>query len=276
MNYLRRMGEVIMFKKKNKPVSRKKSTFQEYTEAILFAFVVAFLIKNYIFQNFRIPSSSMEKTMLIGDYLVANRLKFFFTEPKQGDIVTFQYSAQADEPGLPSHENSYNPKYGRENYALLIKPLYWDKANFRPILHTRKNVVKRVIGVPGDTVEVKNKKVYVNNQEYITGKEQYIDRRIIPRYAGKLRWHNKSMGSRDNMGPVVVPEAKYFVMGDNRDVSADSRYWGFLDKTDINGTPLFIFFSAGSDPIENYLDYTYQRPPTKSRFRWNRIFKLIK
>jgi len=265
-----------MFRKKSKPIHRKKGTLQEYVEAILFAFVVAFLIKNYIFQNFKIPSSSMEKTLLIGDYLVANRLKFFFTEPKQGDIVTFQYPAQAEEPGLPSHENNYEPKYGRDNYELIIKPLYWDKANFKLVWHTKKNVVKRVIGEPGDTVEVKNKRVYVNGEEYVTGKEQYIDRRNLPRYSGRLKWEGKSMGSRDNMGPVTVPEGKYFVMGDNRDVSADSRYWGFLDKHDINGTPLFIFFSSGSDPISDIREYSYPRHSKKSKFRWKRIFKLIK
>jgi signal peptidase I len=265
-----------MFKKKIKPVHRKKNTFQEYVEAILFAFVVAFLIKNYIFQNFKIPSSSMEKTMLIGDYLVANRLKYFFTEPKQGDIVTFQYPAQADEPGIPCYENKFSPPLERKDYALIIKPIYWDKVNFRFVIHAKKNVVKRVIGVPGDTVEIKNKRVYVNGQEYLTGKEQYIDSRIIPRYAGNLEWDGKPMGSKDNFGPVTVPEGKYFVMGDNRDVSADSRYWGFLDKHDINGTPLFIFFSYGPEPYNDIRDYIFRHGKEKSEFRWNRIFKLIK
>jgi len=266
-----------MFRKKeNKKMHRKKTTFHEYAEAILFAFVVAFLIKNYIFQNFKIPSSSMEKTLLIGDYLVANRLKYFFTEPKQGDIVTFQYPAQADEPGIPSFDNKFNPPLEREDYALIIKPLYWDKVNFKFKIHAKKNVVKRVIGIPGDTVEIINKKVYVNDEEYVLGKEQFIDSTIIPRYAGKLNWNGKSMGSRDNFGPVTVPEGKYFVMGDNRDVSADSRYWGFLDKHDINGTPLFIFFSYGKKPYDDFRYYVYPTRQGKSEFRWNRIFKLIK
>ncbi|MDO9576420.1 MAG: signal peptidase I [Candidatus Cloacimonadales bacterium] len=260
-----------MFKKKIKPVHRKKGTFQEYAEAILFAFVVAFLIKNYIFQNFKIPSSSMEKTLLIGDYLVANRLKFFFTDPQQGDIVTFQYPAQAEEPGVSCHDDP-RPLLTRKDYALLIKPIYWDKVNFKFKIHSKKNIVKRVIGLPGDTVEVKNKIVYVNGEKYTVGKEQYIDRRIIPRHAENLEWNGESMGSKDNFGPVTVPEGKYFVMGDNRDVSADSRYWGFLDKHDINGTPLFIFFSHGAPPILEY----YSKIERKSVFRWNRIFKLIK
>ncbi|MFC1898310.1 signal peptidase I [Candidatus Cloacimonadota bacterium] len=263
-----------MFKKKVKPIHRKKGLFQEYVEAILFAFVVAFLIKNYIFQNFKIPSSSMEKTLLIGDYLVANRLKYFFTEPEQGDIVTFQYPAQAEEPGIKSHDNP-KPLLKRDDYALLIKPIYWDKVNFKFKIHTKKNVVKRVIGLPGDTVEVKNKIVYVNGEKYTHGKEQYIDKRIIPRHTGNLDWDGKSMGSKDNFGPVTVPEGKYFVMGDNRDVSADSRYWGFLDKHDINGTPLFIFFSHGAPPKTEISQY-YSSAKKKGEFRWNRMFKLIK
>lgn len=268
--------EAIMFKKKNKPVRRKISQFQSTVEAVLFAFVVAFLIKNYIFQNFKIPSSSMEDTLLIGDYLVANRLKYIFTEPKQGDIVTFQYPAQAEEPGIPSFDNKFNPPLSRKDYALLIKPVYWDKVNFRPIIHAKKNVVKRVIGLPGDTVEIVNKKVLVNGEEYFCGKEQFIDPRIIPRYAGQLKWNGQPMGSKDNFGPVTVPENKYFVMGDNRDVSADSRYWGFLDINEINGTPLLIFFSHGSDPIKDIREYYYHSFTPKSRFRWERVFKFIK
>jgi signal peptidase I len=263
-----------MFKKKVKSIHRKKNTFQEYLEAILFAFVVAFLIKNYIFQNFKIPSSSMEKTLLIGDYLVANRLKYFFTDPEQGDIVTFQYPAQADEPGIPSHEDP-KPIIKRDDYALIIKPIYWDKVNFKFKIHTKKNVVKRVVGLPGNTVEVKNKIVYVNGEKYTHGNEQYIHRHNVARNNGNLEWDGKFMGSRDNMGPVTVPEGQYFVMGDNRDVSADSRYWGFLDKNDINGTPLFIFFSHGKPPRNDYQQYHYPENK-KSEFRWNRIFKLIK
>jgi len=91
-----------MFRKKEKKIKRKKNIFQEYLEAILFAFVVAFLIKNYIFQNFKIPSSSMESTMLIGDYLYGDRLKYYFTDPSREDLVIFQYPADPPAPGEPS------------------------------------------------------------------------------------------------------------------------------------------------------------------------------
>lgn len=134
--------------------------------------------------------------------------------------------------------------------------------------YEKKNVVKRVIGLPGDVVEVKDKDVYINGELFKKDYEQYLDNRTIPREYSHIQWNSKLsqgqkeiiMGSRDNIGPIVVPEGKYFVLGDNRDYSADSRYWGLLDREDITGTPLIIFFSR-SDDGEN---------------RWERSFKLIK
>ncbi|MBN1948219.1 MAG: signal peptidase I [Candidatus Cloacimonetes bacterium] len=261
---------------RKKKIKRRKHIVQEYAEAILFAFVVAFLIKNYIFQNFKIPSSSMESTMLIGDYLYGDRLKYYFTEPGREDLVIFQYPADPPEPGLPSFEDP-DPKVTRKDYALLIKPIYWDKVNNKFIWHQKKNVVKRVIGVAGDTLEILNKQVFINGQLFDRGYEQYIDPRIITRTEGNLRWGNEFMGSRDNFGPVVVPEGKYFVMGDNRDVSADSRYWGFLDRQDITGSPLFIFFSYGKPPLKDIRDYIFEQRgmlQVKSSIRWKRILKF--
>lgn len=220
-------------KKKKKKIVRKKHWVQDWFEAILFAFVVAMIIRNYTFQNFKIPSGSMESTLLVGDYLVANKLKYFFTEPEREDIVTFRYTADPEEP---------EP---RDRFVRLIPPIYWNKDTFFFTYYERKNVVKRVIGLPGDTVQLINKRVYINGEPHHGGYEQYLDRRIIP--------------GRDNFGPVEVPEGKYFVLGDNRDYSADSRHWGFLDRGDITGTPLFIFWSAGRDGI-----------------RWERVFSTIK
>lgn len=262
--------------KKVKRVKRKKNIIQEYLEAILFAFVVAFLIKNYIFQNFKIPSSSMESTMLIGDFLYGDRLKYYFKDPTREDLVIFQYPADPPEPGLPTLDTPY-PALDRDNYELLIKPIYWDKHNSKVIWHAKKNVVKRVIGLPGDTLQVIDKKVYINGDLFEMGNEQYIDTRIIPYEDGNLYWGDTFMGSRDNMGPVVVPEEQYFVMGDNRDVSADSRYWGFLSRHDITGSPLFVFFSYGKPPYKSIRDYYLERRGlirADSRIRWERILKF--
>lgn len=230
----------------------KKNSIQDWVEAILFAFVVAMVIRNYTFQNFKIPSSSMESTLLIGDYLVANKLKYFFEDPKREDIVTFRYPADPIEP---------EP---RDNFVKLLPPIYWNKTTHFFTYYAKKNVVKRVIGMPGDTVEVRDKQVYINHKPFIRKYAQFIDPNTYPRYEENeysIRWANgQFMGSRDNFGPVIVPKDCYFAMGDNRDVSADSRYWGFLERKDITGTPMIIFFSVSEDGEK----------------RWDRVFKLVK
>ncbi len=237
-----------MAKDKNR-VKMKKGTIQDWVEAILWAFVVAMIIRNYTFQNFKIPSSSMESTLLIGDYLVANKMKYTFNEPKRDDIVTFRYPVDPIEP---------EP---REQFIKLVPPVYWDKQKHFLTWYEKKNIVKRVIGMPGDTVEVVDKKVILNGKEYPCPYAQYLDYRVIPKEYAHIAWKDVSMGSRDNFGPVVVPQGQYFVLGDNRDLSYDSRFWGFLDRKDITGTPLLIFFSKSEDTGE---------------IRWNRCFKLIK
>ena len=255
-----------MFRKKEKKIKRKKNIIQEYVEAILFAFVVAMLIRNYTIQTFKIPSSSMESTLLIGDFLIGNKLKYFFDDPEQEDIVIFQYPPDPEEP---------EP---RENFEKILGPIYFDKTRWIPIWHQKKNVVKRVIGMPGDKVELIDKEVYVNDIIFHKGYEQYIDSRNIPRDSGRINWDDEFMGSRDNFGPVIVPEEQYFVMGDNRDVSGDSRYWGFLPRTDITGTPAVIYLSIGEPPYKDIRDYVYKqqrRFKGKSEIRWKRFFKLI-
>lgn len=225
---------------KRRRIVRRKNWIQDWLEAILFAFVVAMIIRNYTFQNFKIPTGSMESTLLVGDYLVANKLKYFFTEPKREDIVTFRYPADPEEP---------EP---RDRFVKLIKPIYWSKDRNFFAYYERKNVVKRVIGLPGDKIEIINKTLYINDEVHVGGYEQHIDRRVYTNPLSRFYY-------RDNFGPVIVPEGQYFVLGDNRDYSADSRDWGYLPKEDITGSPLFIFFSSGEDG-----------------YRWNRIFNVIR
>jgi len=258
-------------KEKVKHLKKRKSAAQEWIEAILFAFVVAMVIRNYTFQNFKIPSSSMEKTLLIGDYLVANKVKYFFNDPKREDIVTFRYPADPIEP---------EP---RDNFVKIMPPIYWNKTVNTDIqqftlLHltyyAKKNIVKRVIGMPGETVEIRNKIVYINGKPFVRGYECYgepyndqIVERTMPKDYPMIQWGDKWMGNRDWFGPVTVPAGKYFVMGDNRDVSGDSRYWGFLDRSDITGTPSVIFWSNGIE---------YNQLTDTPHIRWDRIFRIIK
>jgi signal peptidase I len=275
----------------DKKFRKKKPFVQDWVEAILFAFVVAMIIRNYTFQNFMIPTPSMEKTLMVGDYLVANKMKYYFTEPKREDIVTFRYPKI--EEGTPEHKDS------ADDFIKIFHPLYLNKKdtfNKFPLTfmhltyYARKNVVKRVIGVPGDTIEVVNKQVFINGELFERGYECYgvaepsppaspyivHDHRFYPNsidYVTLSAWYkdykigNRSIFNRDWFGPVVVPEGKYFVMGDNRDVSEDSRYWGFLDRKDITGTPWLIFWSKGID---------YNKLYDTPHIRWERIFRLAK
>jgi len=275
-----------------KKFRKRKPFVRDWVEAILFAFVVAMIIRNYTFQNFMIPSSSMEKTLLVGDYLVANKMKYLFTEPKRDDIVTFRFPKI--EEGTPEH-----PLY-KNNYIKIFHPLYINKKTsfswlpltfFHITYYARKNVVKRVIGMPGDIVEIRGKELYINGEIYKKGYEcygevypappmtpiEYVERTLqeneIPEYFRTIDWYypyrhnNEGIYNRDWFGPIKVPEGKYFVMGDNRDVSDDSRYWGFLDKKDITGTPYLIFWSKGIE---------YNKLFDTKHIRWDRIFRLAR
>lgn len=284
-----------------KKFRRRKPWAQDWIEAILFAFVVAMIIRNYTFQNFMIPSPSMEKTLLTGDYLVANKLKYYFTDPKREDIVTFRFPKI--EEGTPEHADS------RDNFIKLFHPIYLNKSTafskfpltfFHLTYYARKNVVKRVIGMPGDIVEVRDKIVYINGERFERGYECYdIPMPTPPQAPTQIIKHRypygmidsitlnpwyedyrvqaesdsgsvlleKKVFNRDWFGPIRVPEGKYFVLGDNRDVSEDSRYWGFLDRSDITGTPFIIFYSKGID-----YNKLFDTPHT----RWERIFRLAR
>ncbi len=195
-----------------KPLSqeapKRKSLFREYAESIIIAVLLALVIRTYLVQAFKIPSGSMEDTLLIGDHLLVNKFiygtKLPFSDkrvlklrdPRRGDVIVFEY------PVDPS-----------------------------------KDFIKRVIGTPGDVVEEKDKKVYVNGKLYVNPHEVHKEKDIIP----------KEMNPRDTFGPVTVPPNSYFVMGDNRDRSYDSRFWGFVPRDKIKGLAFIKYWSWDKD-----------------------------
>jgi signal peptidase I len=204
----------------------KRSALREYLEALVWAVVLALIIRTWGVQAFKIPSGSMKPTLLIGDHLLVNKSAYglklpfsdqpiiSFSPPQRGDVVVFRFPEDRD-----------------------------------------KDFIKRVMGLPGDTVEVRNKLVYINGQPLADPWARYSDRIILP----------PGVQPRDNLGPLHVPPEHYFVMGDNRDQSYDSRFWfqgrgGFVPLKDVLGRAFIIYWSWEEDSFG---------------VRWSRIGHLI-
>ena len=198
------------FKKKN------KSIFREYAEAIFIARLLALFIRTFIIQAFKIPSGSMQNTLLIGDHILVSKFTYgvhipnvipflniklfddivlFQKTPKREDIIVFKY---------PKNEN--------------------------------RDFIKRVIGIPGDLLEVRQQKVFINekliNEKFALHTDMPQKTRLVP---------------RDDFGPIVVPPGHLFTMGDNRENSQDSRFWGFLEINKIKGKALVIYWSWNAE-----------------------------
>ena len=203
---------------------RKQKFVQQYLEPILIAVLIALFIRTFVVQAFKIPSGSMEPTLLVGDYLLVNKfiygLRIPYTKtkvfqhkkPQRGDIIVFIY-----------------PK---------------DRS---------KDFIKRVIGTAGEKVEIIHNKIYIN------------DRLIDDPWGHFIRsgWLEYLQGM-ENFGPVVIPKDSLLVLGDNRDNSQDSRFWGYVDLNAVLGKAFIIYFSWNGN-AENLFDVV----------RWSRIAKLI-
>lgn len=202
---------------------KKKSTFREYAEAAAIAILLALFIRTFIVQAFKIPSGSMKPTLLIGDHLLVNKFiygikipfldRFIvrFKSPARGDIIVFKW---------PVDESL--------------------------------DFIKRVIGVEGDTIEIKGDSLYINGEKVKTEyEEKYSDRGIrradeYLEFLGGVRHYildEPMKNEHYEFGPVTVPEDSVFVMGDNRDNSQDSRYWGFVSLNKIKGKAMIIYWS---------------------------------
>ncbi|MCD6223660.1 MAG: signal peptidase I [Deltaproteobacteria bacterium] len=201
-----------------------------FVKSIIIALIIALIIRAFVVQAFRIPSSSMKDTLLIGDHIMV--YKFIYgvkspifnvkiipiSKPKRGDIIVFKWPP--------------NPKI---------------------------DFIKRCIGLPGDEIKIVNKKVYVNGKLLVEPYTKFIDSHIYPYNANNISARTIS-GSRDNFGPIKVPPHHYFMMGDNRDNSLDSRYWGFVPEKNILGKAFIVYFSWNKH----------------HNIRWHRFFHIVK
>jgi signal peptidase I len=204
INYRKLKQEGLLEDKKNTDKIKKKSTIREYAEAAAIAILLALFIRTFVVQAFKIPSGSMKPTLLIGDHLLVNK---------------FIYGVK-----IPYIRSTVIPisKPDRDDVIVFIYPV--DKS---------KDFIKRVIGLPGDKIEIMDKKIYINGKLYEDKYGFYSEKRI-PKV---------NPGNKNKYGPVTVPEDKVFVMGDNRDHSYDSRFWGFVPIKSIKGKAFIIYWS---------------------------------
>lgn len=226
--------------------SRMQSAW-EWTKSILMGFVLFLVLRTFLIQTFTITSGSMEGTLLVGDFLVLSKSAYGatlpgtalrlpgYTDPRRGDIVVF-------------------------------------RGHHEPI-----DLVKRLVGMPGDTLAMRDGVLYLNG---VPQDESYV-RRTDPESDGThpwMRWQRDHLidgadrdsyrPTRDNWGPLVVPSGHYFVLGDNRDESLDSRYWGFVDEAALKGKAVVLYFSLDGEGLGPL--------PFVRQVRWDRIGERLR
>ena len=200
---------------------KKKGALRENIEAIVVAVILALFIRTFVVQAFKIPSGSMMNTLLIGDHILVNK---------------FIYGVK-----LPFVKKTIIPVHNPQRGDIIVFEFPEDPS---------KDFIKRVIGIGGDTIEIRNKQLIVNGTPVKNSHAIYNDPKI---YDGRTQ-------PRDNLGPLKVPQGKLFVMGDNRDSSYDSRFWGFVDLSAVKGEAFIIYWSWDK---ENF------------GVRWNRLGHIL-
>jgi signal peptidase I len=200
---------------------KMKSKIREFIEGIIAAVLIALLITTFIVKMYKIPSRSMVPTLLVGDQLVVNKFIYGIKIP-----------------------------YFRNTILSITDPQRGDIVVFIYPQDRSLDFIKRVIGTGGDKIEIKDKKIFINGKVFTDNIGIYSDKMIYP----------ASLQPRDNFGPVTVPRGSLFVMGDNRDESMDSRFWGFVDLKDVQGKAFIIYWSWN---------------PDEQNIRWQRLGKLL-
>ncbi len=206
---------------KDREAKSARTVFQEYSEAFVVAVILAIIIRAFVVQAFKIPSGSMIPTLQIGDHILVNK---------------FIYGVR-----IPFTDERW-PEFRSPARGEVIVFVYPEDRT--------KDFIKRVVGVAGDTIEIRNKQVLVNGEPQRESFVQHADQRTIP---GEL-------SPRDFMPPITVPDGHLFVMGDNRDYSHDSRFWDFVPVQDVKGDAFLIYYSA-----RKFTD-----------IKWGRLFQVIR
>jgi signal peptidase I len=210
---------------------RSRSLPRDYIEAAVVAVLLSVFVRTFLFEAFKIPTPSMETSLLVGDHIIVDKFGFGPRLSFEGGLVPIR-------------------EIGRGDIVI-----------FRFEREPEKDYVKRVIGLPGDVVKVEQKRVFVNDQALEESYVQHIDETIIP--------------ERDYLPPVKVPPGHYFVMGDNRDNSADSREWGFVPREQIAGRALFVYWSL-RQPSEEASATASGLGSIFPATRWDRVLRAIR
>lgn len=243
--------------RKGKGDAKPRVSLWENVKGIAGAVLIFLFLRTFLVEAYRIPSPSMEPAMLVGDWLFVNKLVYGphipftkvnlpgYSDPKRYEIAVFVSPTQVDQPWDP------NP-----------------------------TVVKRIVGLPGDTLFMRNGRLYVNGEEQTQG---YGDQSRVgdPNEVSFLfDWQQRialkesrfgaapEQPTHDNWGPLLIPERQYFMMGDNRYQSKDSRYWGIVPRENLRGRPMFVYYSWNNDS-DRVL-------PFLTDIRWGRIFHRIR
>jgi signal peptidase I len=199
----------------------RRSEVREWTEAIAIAFILAIVLRTFLIQAYKIPSGSMEPTLAIGDHIMVNKLRYglrmpdslFGLTPLAGEVPYGRYLV-------------HFARVHRGDVVVFVFPS-----------DETKDFIKRVIGIGGDTVQVKNGQVFLNGQPM---PDPHAHFEVAP-------GERSQFSPRDNYGPATVPAGQFFMMGDNRDRSYDSRFWGFVKLDQVEGRAMFIYWSWGAD-----------------------------
>ena len=227
-------------------VPKRRSWAWEWAKSLLIALVIWFFLRSLLLEAFRIPSGSMENTLLVGDFLFVNKALYGAEVPVIGTRLP-----AIREPGM-------------DDIVVFISPEDEDM-----------NVVKRIVGMPGDTLSMRNNQLIRNGTAIDEPWAIRSDDSMDPQDP-RMRWQAEYLTdfprqttyrpSLKQWGPLVVPADSFFVMGDNRDRSYDSRYWGFLGRDRIRGKPLLVYYSYDTDGMSSL--------PMFTGIRWGRLFSF--